>query len=433
MRSARAVTALAWVLGLGAALAAPTLHAQEIEHYLPQGLPAYQDWAQTSQVLVPALDSAFAPVGIRLGPVALFPTLNERIGYDTAPLGPGTRASGEADSEATVRLQDDTGLAQVNATLQADTMAYFDAPEGSITNWSAALDTSLQASGETPEAGYAHVARTLLPGDAQSVQFSRPLDSTIDDIRISDAIGAGRFVLDPSARFDLYQFGAVQGGFTPFYNRSEEAGSLAAGYDVAGGHNIVAVADVSHAGFSIPQVAGIARDYTEFSVLGGVEYRQDAVFAYRVIGGYQLRAVGGAAGAAPHLQEFRLAADAIWAPTRLLAFSLEVSRGLADEPDTPATGVVETRAALTATYSVARDTLLRAHAGIFRLHDEDAAAGIAGGAGTQTNFAGGVAVTRALNRIVSVSLSYDADAIGRLGRNGAFTRQAVFVAVQLSR
>lgn len=401
-------------------------HAQSVEHYLPASIPAYAAWSAASADLIPALDPAGQPQGIPLAGTRIYPDLTVRLGEDTDPLGGAQGKSSAIETNLfDTRIVSESARATLVGNVQVNNTNFLSLPDDSYTDWNAALSATIRATEQVIDAGYAHIAETLLPGDTATVRLRGEVAGEIDDLRLSDAIGDGPFTADPYFRFQSYRFSAGPGDAgQPLFNRDVVEGALNLAYDFAGGHNILLVLGGGHTDLTAISGNLPGNGYDEISATTGIEYRQSALLVYRILAGYSARFLDHAASGHGTITEPQAELDAIWSPSRIAAVTLALTHGLADEPDIPAQGLAETRLDLKLDYALYRNVLVTADAGLLAVTGT--------GAGTnQTNVTAGLKVTWAISRYVSAEAAYDFGDIGGAGRQAGFTRHVITASVSL--
>jgi hypothetical protein len=353
-----------WLLPAALFIVLPHRHAsaQLITRYFPANIPAYQDWSAT-------LDTSGAEEdqlnGVRVGSFVIQPNILESIGYDTNPLGrPAAVGSSVLNSTGAVSINSDWSRNALAAAVTVNDARYFNLPRLSFTAWTASVGGVVDYGDDEIRLGYDHINSSSLPTDAGTFGLNAPITDRIDDARVSDTIGPGPLTLVPAVVGQLYRFNGLSAGpgigLSGLSNRNVINPSLTAGYEFAGGHNLLVTLNDEYVTYPGGDAAGLTPSYNDVSMLVGIEYRQSALLVYRVLGGYEERFLqGGRAGnriAAPAAE-----LDAIWTPTVLLSLTASVSEGLQDEPTTSGQGVRGTNALLNLQYAFRRDIMLSSY------------------------------------------------------------------------
>jgi hypothetical protein len=421
---------LLWVMrpcaGAAAALfAAGQAHAQLIDRYFPANIPAYQDWGSAALTL--ESDGSYGPTGVRVGSFVLHPSASQSLGYDSNPFGSsGNHGTPESDTNVSVSADSDWARNSVNASIVADRLQYFDYPSQSPTTWTASAGGSVSYAEDQIDIGYSHVNGVTLPTDVGSFALQGPIVDQVDDLRVSDTIGPGPLILVPSLDGQLYRFSQVANSVPTnvaqdLFNRNGIIGSLTAGYEFAGGHNVVVIISDSQVGYQNSHQAVRPADYNDVSVLAGIEYQQSALLAYRALVGYEQRSSTGSG--IPHGTVSAPAAelDVIWKFSALTSLTAKVSQSLQNEPSGVSQGLTVTQASLALENSLRRNIRLNASL-------EYNSASAPTGSGNQSTVEAAASATWTITRNWSLSLRYDytkADASG--GSLSGFDRQQIFL------
>jgi len=403
-----------WV-PLAALLAAlPNRHAgaQVLDRYFPANIPAYQDWF--ADLDTSGAGTSYQPLGMRAGNFIISPSISEGIGYDSDPAGiAGGAGSAEIRSSGAVTVNSDWSRNAFNADLSVDDTRYLDQPSRSFTTWTASAGGTIDYGDDQVRLGYAHLDSVSLPTDAGTFGLTAPVTDQVDDLRISDTIGPGPLTLVPALTGQLYRFSSTSGSESlaslGAFNRDVVTPSITAGYQFAGGHNIIVILNDSYVtygndtGIGAGIGAGIDRppNYNDVSMLVGIEYRQSALFVYRALVGYEERFAqgtgkfGGGSISAPAAE-----LDVIWTPTVLTSLTGRLAQSLQDEPTAAGQGVTQTSAQLILDYAFRRNVMLEATA-------EYARASFPNGGGVQSTISGSAEARWSLTRNLSLSLRYD--------------------------
>ena len=377
--------------------------AQLIDRYFPANIPAYQDWATAALAL--QTDSAYAPTGVRTGSFVIHPSVSESLGYDSNPFGnPTARGTAESDTNVSVAADSDWARNGLNAAITADRTQYFDFPSQSFTAWTAAAGGVIDYAEDQIDVGYSHVNGVSLPTDVGSFSLRQPVIDQIDDVRVTDTLGPGPLILVPSLDGQLYSFNPVSGGSqTAFqqglFNRSAINGSLTAGYEFSGGHNVIVIISDSQVGYQNSSLAARPADYNDVSVLAGLEYQQSALIAYRALVGYEVRSPTGNGVSHGTISAPAAEFDIIWKPTALTSLTGKVSQSLQDEPSGNSQGLTLTQAGVVLDHSLRRNVSVE---GSLQYNSASSPSG----SGNQSTFSAGASANWSINRNWVLSLRY---------------------------
>ncbi len=430
-RAARQHAACRPLVKIAAALAPGLLacgqaHAQLIDRYFPANIPAYQDWS-TAATSADAGGGGYGPTGVRVGSFVVHPAISQALGYDSNPFGTaGSQGTAESETNVSVSANSDWARNSVNASIVADRLQYFNYPSQSPTTWTAAAGGTVDYAEDKIDIGYSHINGVSLPTDAGSFGLRGPIIDQVDDLRVSDTIGPGPLILVPSLDGQLYRFSQVANAIPAniqqtLFNRNGITGSLTAGYEFAGGHNIVVVISDSQVGYQNIHTAARPADYNDVSVLAGIEYQQSALLAYRALVGYEERSPTGSG--LPHGTVSAPAAelDVIWKFSALTSLTAKVSQSLQNEPSGISQGLTVTQASLAVEHSLRRNVTLNASV-------QYVGANAASGGGNQSTIDVGGSATWTLSRHWALSLRYNYTKADVSSENlAAFDRHLVFL------
>ncbi len=377
------------------ATAAPG-RAQLLGQYLPTGIPGYQNWF--SDAVLDRPRSEYDPIGVRAGDFVIRPSLSESFGYDSNSFGlPHPAGSPFAETQGSVRASSDWSRNALDATLGFDDERALRYPDLSHTDWTAALGGALDVLDDRATVAYSHVTATTAAFQIGTLSAGQPVTVSIDDARASFQAAVGRFTLVPAIDAAVSRFTNVLlgGRSEALDDRDSVTGSFTAGYELAPGSSLVAVASGTDADYTSHAPGLPAPSYTDVSLLAGLDVRGFTVFRYRALLGYERRSYAEAylPGTAAPLGE----ADVIWTPTRMTTVTGQVSHSL-QNAITP--GVVQSYAygnlRLTLDHELRRNVLLQAfgqfQSAAYQTQD-----------GQQHVLSAGASVTWLLNRKLSLT------------------------------
>ena len=373
---------------------------QVLDRYFAANVPAYQDWFANLDTT--GVGNAFEPLGWRAGTFVFHPSVSEGFGFDSNPAGTSAaHGSTVLDSSGAISLDSNWARDAVNAAVTVDDQRYFDDPRQSFTTWTASAGSTVEYGDDQIRLGYAHLNSVTLPTDVGNFGLAAPITNVVDDLRVSDTIGTGRFTLVPGVIGQLYRFSGngSEAAADQLFDRDAVTGSLTAGYQFAGGHNLLLVLNDSevdyHQGDGLPPP-----NYNDLSVLGGIEYRQSALLVYRALIGYEERFLAGHGANGGTITAPSAELDVIWTPTRLMSVTGRVSEGLQDEPTATGQGVKQTSVEAVLDYAFRRNVMLQASAQYGR-------ASFPNGGGVEATYGAHASARWSLTRNWSLSLAYD--------------------------
>jgi hypothetical protein len=418
-RSRRYLLVPVALLAVGVATQA---HAQLLERYFPANVPAYQDWFATLDTS--GVGDAYSPLGVRAGSFIIQPSITEGIGYDSNITGTAAAAGSPLlHSNGSVSIDSDWARNSVNAAVTVDDTRYFDDQRQSFTSWTATAGGTIEYADDKIGLGYAHLNTVSLPTDVGTFGLTRPVTGAVDDVRISDTLGPGPLVVVPALDGQIYRFsssGGESAAAQGLFDRNQLTGSVTAGYEFAGGHNVIVVLNDSSVAY---QGSGNGRpaDYNDASILAGLEYRQSALFVYRALVGYEERFASGGGRQGGTISAPAAELDLIWSPTKLVSVTGRVVQSLQNEVTAVGQGVTQSNAELILAYALRRNVMLEATAGYGR-------AGFPDGQGTQSSFTAIAEARWNVNRNLALTLHYDfTSASDSVATGLSFTRNDIIL------
>lgn len=393
----------AWVqLGLLAAVlgVAPAgARAQLLGQYEPSGIPGYQNWF--SDAVLDRSRTEYDALGVRAGSFLIRPSLSESLGYDSNIFGAAHPVgSPVAETAGKILLNSGWSRHEIDADISFDDQRYLRHADASHTDWAASLGGAVDLGRDRATLAYTHVGTTILADEIGTLNGGQPVALAIDTAHAGYEASLGNFTLVPAVTAATYRFAnALVAGPSPVANNHDSlTGSLSAGYALAPGSSLLAIASFDRTAYTT-RVSGVpTADYDDASLVGGFDFRTGTLFRYRALAGFEQRSYDSAQlpdTTAP-LAEF----DVIWAPTLLTTVTGEVSRSL----ESAITGGVAasytyTKLRLVLDHELRRNVLLQAFGEFqnaeYRTHGQ-----------TQHEATAGASVTWLLNRQISMVGSY---------------------------
>jgi hypothetical protein len=345
---------------------------------------------------------AYDYLGVRAGSFLLHAEGSEKTGFDDNVTGtPKSRGSSLVETMATLQAGSDWSQGSLGGNLTIDNYRYPDQNQEAYTNWSATIGGSRQIGRDAITASYSHLNSNQNSRDLGVPQLDRPIGFRVEDGMVSYRANFARTFLQPTLDLSEYKYdnGTVLGApfLQAYRDRLLVSPGVALGYELAPLRNIVMVMRGSRADYA--RVAGIPiRNYNDASVLGGIDFRADGLFRFRLFGGYEMRKFD-----SPQYQTIQapiVEGAFIWTATGLTTVSGVVSRRIQDSASEATVGLTETGGQFRVDHEYLRNVVLQARAGYFR---DD----YSQNQGSQTLFTAGASITWLLNRNMRLTVSYD--------------------------
>jgi len=344
-------------------------HAQLLARYFPANIPAYQDF--TSSAGASQGDAAYAPLGVRLGKFLISPSLDVAIGYDTSPFQTGTGSGSVAtQTNASIGTASDWSTNELTTSITVSNTDYLNLGK-SVTDWTAAVGTTIQQANNQINLGFAYINAVLLPTDLGSFGQKTAINDQDEDLRASYTIGTGRFTLVPALIGDIFSFN-IPGGSSQLssqgdlFDRDALTATLTGNYEFAGGHNLVTVLSDTVVSYGKESSVQHPANFTDASLLVGIEYRSSAIFSYRALVGYEEHIPTGEGTFNTTLAAPAAEVDVIWTPSVLTTLTGKISQSFQSTPTDTAQGLSETSVLLALAHSISRSAELKASAQLIR-------------------------------------------------------------------
>ena len=375
--------------------------AQIVDRYFPATLPGYE-----SDLTLPlqAYDTRLeGERGVEIGDFNLQPTLDESTGYNSNPLGDGSRGSSLIDTSAAVSLGSDWARDALDGRISVENTSYLDRPIASQTNWTTSLGGSLDVGRTRADLAYSHLAENLSPTDLGALGITTPVPFQTDDVRLDDDLVFGRVRLVPAFEFENFSFGQSVQPIALDYtvlDHQTVSGSATGLLELSTGRSLVAIVR----GTSAQYGAGASpANYTDLLGFAGIDFEADAPFRVRALAGGESRTFNSIVPQAVTTPTVEI--DVIWQPTRLTELTTTVSRRLEDATSPFAGSEILTQGRIEIDHALRRTVELSAFVAVGTSDFTIGSVQNPGSSQFQTGF--GTSATWALNRHVKLSLAYD--------------------------
>ena len=420
----------AGLAALVSVLAITQAGARMLDTLFPEGVPGYA--AQPGVTVLSRLRADHDPLGLREGPMRLFPRLETAIGYDDNVLGgSGKRGSWVASTRPSVLLSSDWSSDAFAAYAALSDTRYPDQKAQGRTDGSVALGGSIDIGRDRLTLAASYVATHQDRTELDALPTDRPVGVTIADARAEYAIRSGRFVWTPNLAFAHWQYGdtTIQGA--PVSQSYRDRDVLNAGvtlrYELAPLRNLVLVTRATRQAYTSPTPGQASPDSTGLRVLIGVDYDDNAVWRYRLLFGVETRRFANPAYR-PHTG-LTAEGEVIWNPSGLTTVRASLLRGLEDAAQEGIAAYTYTAARLRIDHELTREILLHATAGLQQ-------AVFLQGGGRQWGYGFGGGVTWLVNRSVRLSATYAGSGVQGTGpsvgtTNGDYGRNVALLTLRL--
>ena len=390
------------VLSLWMGLAVlPPAQAQWLPAVFPEGVPG-QD-ASAGVTVKSRARPAFAPLGIRIGTALLRPALTVSTGYDDNIFGGPERTGGwRLTTSPSFLLGTAWADSSLGLFLSADDTRYPEQPSQNRTDATAFLGGTLDIGRGKLTLGAGYAARHQDRTELDALPSDRPVAFQVGTLRAAHAMNFGRFTVTPAAEFNHWRFDNTTIRGVPVNQSTRDRAAAQGGatlrYAWMPAREMVLVTRVLDTRYDHPAAGTPSNNSLSYQILLGLEYDDNTVWRYRLLGGAQHRAP---ASAAFQSQTTGIAeAEIVWSPSGLTTLRATATRGIEDAAQSGLSSFTYTSARLTLDHEYLRNVLLNASATLRHAAFQQTG-------GQQWGLSFGAGASWLINRNLSVSLTYD--------------------------
>jgi hypothetical protein len=390
------------VLAIGCIAAYGGVRAELLSTYFPTGAPGYG--TAPGVTVASRTRPDFDPPGVRAGSFLLHPQWEEGLGYDDNVFGSGSGEHGSwlVGSHPSLLVGSDWSRDSLGGYLGADDLRYLNQPRQSFTNWTAALGGGLSVGRDQLTISVAHFNLHQPRTELDAVPSDTPVGYQVNDVRTSYTIALNRLSLMPSLAFTTYRYDATTIRGVPasqaYRDRDVVQAAITTRYELSPKRDLLLVTRALDVHYVAPQAGAPTRDSVGFQGLVGLADDGDAVWRYRVLLGWEVRAFR-----APQYSTHQAPiaeATLIWSPSGLTTATATLARGIEDAAQEGIAGYTYTAARVVVDHEYLRNVLLQGYAGA--QYDN-----YLQGGGHDARLSLGGGVTWLLNRNLRLSATYD--------------------------
>jgi hypothetical protein len=396
-RSRQSLVGLALCLLAGAQVA----RAQLLTALFPEGVPGYG--SEAGVTVKSRARPAFDPLGMRVDNVMIRPLLNFSLGYDDNIFAsPAHQGGWQISTSPSVLIGTENSIGSVGAYFSADDVRYPGQPSQNRTDGSAFLGTTFNIGRDKLTLGGGYLARHEDRTGLDALPSDRPVAFTVANVRVSYATEFGRITATPSVELNRWRFDNTTISGVPVSEASRDRTTAQIGltlrYNWMAARDLLLVTRVLDTHYDHPAPGVPSNNSMSWQGLFGVDYDDDTVWRYRVLGGVQYRRPESSAVAA---QTTGIAeAEISWSPSGLTTIRATAIRGIEDAAQTGLFSYTYTSAQLSVDHELLRNVLLNASATARQASFNQTG-------GQQFGFALGAGATWLINRNLRMSLTYD--------------------------
>jgi hypothetical protein len=390
-----------WLVALCLLGCTPGAKAQLLDLLFPEGVPGYGTEQGVTVRSRARPDSE--PLGIRLDSLMIRPLLGVSTGYDNNVFGgPAHRGSWEIVTQPSVLIGTENSWGSAGLFFSGNDVRYLAQPSQNHTDGTAFLGGTINVGRDklTMGGGYLaqHEDRTAL----DALPSDRPVAFSVENLRVSYAAAFGRFSATPSIELNRWRFDNTTIRGVPVSEAARDRTTVQAGmtlrYGWMSGRDLLWVNRVVNTHYDAPAAGVPSNNSNAWQTLLGVDYDDDTVWRYRLLGGVEYRQ---AAAAAVASQTTGIAEAGItWSPTGMTTLRATASRGVEDAAQTGLSSFTYSSVQLTVDHELLRDVLLNASTTVRQATFNQTG-------GQQLGVGFGTGATWLINRNFRLSLTYD--------------------------
>ena len=281
--------------GIGAAsvLTWPTVsRAQYLETYFPTSVPGYDQ--QLGVTVLSRQRPLYDQPGIHAGSFLIKPTLDEATGYDSNPIGINSApGSWLLKTSPSVTANSEWSRNSLGVSLSADNYQYWNTPNDSYTNWTAAIGGGYTIGRNDLTLAYSHLSQHQSPGDVGAVPADTFIHYQVDDIRSAYTVDLGRLSFTPNidARHYYFDNTTIQGVPTSqqYRNRYVLSEGVTTRYALSEQRNLLLVIQGFQTRYTDIPAGTPTTNSNSVVALAGVDFVTAGVWRYQLLAGLQVR------------------------------------------------------------------------------------------------------------------------------------------------
>jgi hypothetical protein len=342
-------------------------------------------------------------LGVRLNTVTIRPLLGLSFGYDDNIFaGLVRRGAWQVATRPSVLMGTERPEGSVGAYFSADDIRYPGEPSQNRTDGAAFLGSTFNVGRDKLTLGGGYLARHEDRTALDALPSDRPVAFGVANARASYAAEFGRATATPSIEINRWRFDNTTVLGVPVSETSRDRttaqGGLTLRYSWMSGRDVLLVTRVLDTHYDHPGFGVVSNNSASWRGLLGIDYDDDTVWRYRLLGGVEYRRSASAAIAS---QTAGIAeAEITWSPSGMTTVRATASRGIEDAAQTGLSSYTYTSAQLTVDHEYLRNVLLNASATVRQASFNQTG-------GRQFGVAFGAGATWLINRNLRLSLTYD--------------------------
>jgi hypothetical protein len=355
-----------WLLALCLLCCSPLCHvlvaqAQLLDSLFPEGVPGYG--AEQGVTVRSRAHPEYQPLGIRIDTATIRPQLGMSVGYDNNVFGgPTQRGAWQTAMQPSVLASTTNSIGSSGLYLSANDVHYLNVPSQHRTDYSGFLGTTINLGQDklTLGGGYLsqHEDRTAL----DALPSDRPVAFTVANFRASYNAAFGRLTATPAIEINQWRFADTTIFGRPVSQAARDRTTYQLGVTLRYGwmtrRDLIWVNRLVETRYDHPSAGQPSNNSNAWQTLFGVDYDDDTVWRYRLLGGLEYRR---SAAASPASQITGIAeAEITWSPSGMTTLRVSIFRGIEYAAQTGLSNYTFTSARLRADHELLRNVVLTA-------------------------------------------------------------------------
>jgi hypothetical protein len=331
------------------------------------------------------------------------PLLGVSTGYNDNVLGgPAHRGAWEIITQPSVLMGTENSLGSTGLFFSGNDVRYLGESSQNRTDGTAFVGGTINLGRDKLTIGGGYLAQHEDRTALDALPTDEPVAYSVENLRVSYAAALGRVTATPSIELNRWRFDNTTVFGVPVResarNRSTAQAGMTLRYGWMSGRDLLWVNRVVTTHYDSPAAGVPTNNSNAWQTLVGVDYDDDTVWRYRLLGGVEYRQ---AAAAAVASQTTGIAeAEVTWSPTGMTTLRAAASRGVEDAAQTGLSSFTYSSVQLTVDHELLRNLLLNASATVRQAKFNQTG-------GQQIGAGFGTGATWLINRNVRLSLTYD--------------------------
>jgi hypothetical protein len=357
------LTAKSWLIAFGLVTFAGLAEAQLLMSVFPEGVPGY---GTDQGVTVQSRGRPdFDPLGIRAGSLTILPLLSESFGYDDNLFGaPAHRGAWEVATRPSIQLSSEHSTGSFGGFLSASDVRYLGQTSQNRTDGTAFFGGTIDLGRDKLTIGAGYLSQHEDRSAIDALPSDRPVAFSVENFRLSYDADFAPFTVSPSIELNRWRFDNTTVLGLPVSEAARDRTTAQAGltirYSWMSGRNLLLVTRYLDTHYDEPAAGIPSNNSKSWKVLAGIDYDNDAVWRYRLLGGLDYRQAASSAISSETTPTVE--AEVTWIPSGLTTVRATVAREIEDAAQNGLSSYDYNSAGVSVDYEYLRNVLLNVSA-----------------------------------------------------------------------